>query len=361
MTIARILLTGDILRPTPGDPERSESVRRIRWFEDLLTPPLALVTDVPVQRLACDGPHLDFRAVYADCGTTPSIGAWAQLYAADLPPRLCDRLAALCRDALVVGVEMAPSVVRALGGAGVPVIDCAVDPHRFLSDIPLAWRSTDAGVRRALEPFGVSRFDVQHQAARIKAKARWMFEVAVPEGATLVLDQVPGDSAMIDPQRGRMVGWADYLPQVMEIRARGPVLWRSHPQHPHDGPLSGILGEACRTTANFYHLLAHDHLTGVAAISSGGVVEARAFGKIGTHLLDRLAGIRLPAWRSPVPVIGHWLSPHFWSAVLAPLLETRPGVPILPVEKNVLRRTINCDWEFSWIDQLVVVKGPVKE
>ena len=349
----RILLTGDFLRPLEEDPTQSESVRRIRWFEDLLEPPLAVVTDLPVQRLAC-GSDLRLADLYADAGLTPSLDAWAELFVGPLEGRLANRILDLCREAIVISIELPPSVAALLRSADIPLIDAAVDAHRFLYDIPLAWRSTIANVREAIEAFRVSSFEIRRRAGQIKAKARWLAPIDLPPRATLLLDQVQSDAAMIDPVQRRRVTWNDFRDALERLQRCGPVVWRPHPGNPHTAAISEQLGEAARSNANIYQLLSHDHLTRVAAISSGGVVEARAFGKDGIHFMDRYAGITLDGWRDAAPVVGHWLSPHFWSAVLAPLIDTRRHVPTLTVEKDFFRRTVNCDWGFGWIDQIVI-------
>lgn len=351
--VNRILLTGDFLRPLEADPCQSESVRRIRWFEDLLSPALSLVTDLPIDRLACDG-ELQLHSLYEDANLALSMDAWAQLYAGPITGPLASRIVDLCRDAIVISIELPPSVAVVLHNANIPVIDASVDPHRFLYDIPLAWRSTLASVRDTFESFRVSSFEVRRRAGQIKAKTRWLPPIDVPGGATLVLDQVSTDAAMIDPARRRRVGWNDFLGELDRLKCFGPILWRPHPNNAGASAISHLLGDALQSNANIYQLLSHDHLVRVAAISSGGVLEGRAFGKEGMQFLDRFAGIPLDHWRDPVPVVGHWLSPHFWSAVLAPLVDTRRHVPTMPVEKDFLRRSINWDWGFGWIDQVVI-------
>jgi hypothetical protein len=351
--VNRILLTGDFLRPLEADPCQSESLRRIRWFEDLLGPPLSLVTDLPIDRLACEG-KLQLRSLYEDAGLAPSLDAWAQLFAGPIAGRLADRIVDLCRDAIVVSIELPPSIAALLQAAGIPLIDAAVDPHRFLYDIPLAWRSTIPRVREAIEPFRVNWFEIRRRAAQIKAKSRWLAPIEVAAGSTLVLDQVPSDSAMIDTVSGRRVSWPDYLEQLQRLKKCGPMIWRPHPANEQPPGLAEVLGDAAQSNANIYQLLSHDHLVRVAAISSGGVIEARVFGKEGILFMDRYAGIRLDGWRDAIPVVGHWLSPHFWSRALLPLVDTRQQVPVLPVEKDFLRRTVNYDWGFGWIDQVVV-------
>ena len=351
----RILLTGDFLRPLAEDPCQSESLRRIRWFEDLLGPPLSSVTDLPVQRLACEG-ELQLRTLYEDVGLSPSLDAWAQLFAGPIEGRLANRIIDLCRDAIVISIELPPSVAQLLRAADIPLIDAAVDAHRFLYDIPLAWRSTITEVREALESFRVSSFEIRRRAAQIKAKSRWIYPIEVPERATLVLDQVASDSAMIDPRRRRRVGWSDFQAELGRLKAFGPIIWRPHPNNfdANSPAIAELLGDAQQSGANIYHLLAHDNLARVVAISSGGVIEARAFGKEGIHLMDRWAGIGLDGWDHAAPVVGDWLSPHFWSAVLEPLIDTRVDVPVIPAEKDFLRRATNWDWGFGWIDQIVV-------
>lgn len=353
MGVSRILLTGDLLRPLESAPSESESVRRIRWFEDLLALPLATATGLPVERLACEG-ALTLEALYGDCGLAPSLDTWAELYAGPVHDRLRDRLVEICRDALVVSIELPPSLGKALHEAGIPLIDASVDAHRFLTDIPLAWRSPLAAVRRALLRFGVGDYEIKRRAHQVKAKTRWLGGIDVPPCATLVLDQIPSDSAMIDIRARRRVGWSDYRDHLAQLADRGPMLWRPHPGSPPGRSAADVMPGLRETYANFYQLLSDDRLARVVAISSGGVVEARAFGKEGVHFLDRRAGIAVEGWTTPVPVVGDWLSPHFWSAVLASIVPTNPGVPVVPAEKDFLRRSVNCDWGFGWIDQIVV-------
>ncbi|NOT24473.1 MAG: hypothetical protein HOP16_00100 [Acidobacteria bacterium] len=352
MAISRILITGNVLRPQPAAPAVSESVARICWLQDLLSPPLSEVTNLPIERLACDR-ALSFGALYRDAGLEPSLDAWAELYAGELPPSMEQRLLDACQDALVISLEMPPSMARLLARAGIPVLDAIVDPLRFLVDIPLGWRSPHAGLREALIPFGVTPYEVKHRVAQIKAKMRWLPAPVLPEGATLVLDQLPSDAAMIDPRRRRRVAWSDYVEHVRELQREGPVVWRPHPYNADTSALGELLGSDTVRHENFYSLLTQDALVRVAAVSSGGVIEARAFGKEGLHFMDRFEGVGVPGWAAPIPVVGHWLSPHFFSAVLSDVIETRADVATLPVERDVFRRANNTDWEFGWIDQIV--------
>src|SRR4029078_13643298 len=101
----RILLTGDFLRPLEADPRESESLRRIRWFEDLLAPPLALVPDLPVRRPACEGQR-QLASLYADAGLTPSLEAWAQLFAGPIEGRLGSRIFDFFLDAIQIISEL---------------------------------------------------------------------------------------------------------------------------------------------------------------------------------------------------------------------------------------------------------------
>jgi hypothetical protein len=349
--IDRIVITGDILRLFAAPEARSESLRRIRWFEDLLTIPLSEVVDLPVERLAAEG-GMGPQSLYDDAGAPPSHDAWARLYAGVLPAALRERLVGRCRNALVISIELPPSLYSAFCDAGIPVLDAVVDPHRFLTDIPLAWRTTVPEIRPRLAEFRMTPLEVRRRAAQIRAKTRWLPPVDVPAGATLLLDQTATDAALIDPVRRRSVTWDDYRDQLVALKRQGPILWRAHPFYPPSPVIAEVLTEAVTTTANIYHLLSHDHLTRVAAISSGGVVEARAFGKHGIHFMDRNAGITAPGWSCPIPVISDWLSPHFWSRVLAPIADTRPDAPAFVPEKDFLRRSINCDWGFGWIDRV---------
>lgn len=351
--IDRLVIMGDVLRPDTADASRSEATTRTAWLRDLLAPVISQVTDLPVAALTADAPPLEFGQAYRDHDIEPSVDTWASLYAGDLGPALSRRLLDACREALVIGIELPPAIARLFARHGIPAIECTVHPLRFLRDIPLAWRSTVPAIGAAIEPFGVSEFEVARAVAQIRAKARWLGGAALEPGTTLILDQLPTDAAMIDPHHGRRVTWADHLEYVATLRDAGPVLWRPHPYSRDASLLMDVLGPARMTSENFYALLTREGLATVTAISSGGVVEARAFGKRGVHLLDRDAALERDGWTASIPVIGHWLSPHFWSAVLAPAIVTAPAVPIVAPERDTFRRANNTDWDFGWIDQIV--------
>ena len=196
----------------------------------------------------------------SDAGCTPSLDAWAQLFAGPIEGRLACRIVDLFHDAIVIGIELPPSVVEVLQSADVPVIDATVDAHRFLYDIPLTWRSTVGNVREAIEAFRVTSFEIRRRAAQVKAKARWLSPIDVPPKSTLVLDQVPTDSAMIDPVRRRRVCWNDYGDALERLKRCGPIVWRPHPSNPQSDAISELLGEATQLQANIYQLLSHDHV-----------------------------------------------------------------------------------------------------
>jgi hypothetical protein len=355
MTIARVAILGDVLRPHPAAAARSEAVTRTRWLHDLLSPPLSRATGLPIGCVTADGAPLSYARLYEAAGLEPSADAWASLYASELlPDALSDQILEACRDALVIGMELPPSIRGILARAGVPALDCFVHPWRFLLDIPLAWRSTIETVGDALTACAVDPFDVERHAAAIRAKMRWLGTPPLAPGTTLVLDQLPDDAAMIDPRRGRRAGWSDYHETLRNLQAAGPVIWRPHPYAGHQSALAEYFGAESMTDANFYALLCSDGLETVVAISSGGVVEARAFGKRGVQLLDRDSDRDRAGWTPPVPVLGQWLSPHFWSAVLESVIPTVRDVPIVIPEPHAFRRANNTDWDYGWIDQVVV-------
>jgi hypothetical protein len=270
----------------------------------------------------------------------------------------------------VIGVELPDVLHGVLSRRGIPLLDLVSHPIRFMDDILLGFRTNDAEVHAALLRH---RYDLDRAvpfANLHRAKAAWMPPLDLPGGAALITGQVATDKAVICRRTGRHLSLRDFIDRIFGICEEHPaVLFKPHPYQGPDCPSRRVI-ESFKSirlvTENFYYLMGQEPITDVYAISSGTVAEAPYFGKRGHAFAEPLYlfGDRPPADGGVgecVPLLDDLLSPAFWAEALRPLAATRDGTPEgPPARPSRLRRSLNADWDYAFMDATVVPALPRK-
>jgi len=175
----------------------------------------------------------------------------------------------------------------------------------------------------------------------------------------LIILQTSFDKAVI--QGHRYTTLAEHMSAV-EAVAEGydNVLIKEHPLEPQPNirdRISMAMPNAQVTKENFYRLVSHQNLKGVAALSSSCVLEARYFGKNGHYIL--------PGFDSKTLLVGsegHYIDdilicPDFWRDILAPSqcpTTAKDGLR-LPPKQNRFRQQLRSAWGFNQIDTDIIV------
>jgi hypothetical protein len=364
-TPSRIVIAADVLRPLSASPGESATRANTRWLHALLDWPLARACGLPVHAVEW-GNGFDTECFYRSMGMAPGLDAWARLhYATTLSQQAEAMVAEAFADAIVIGVELAPCIVASLTRAGVPVIDTIGTPLRFLDDVLNAWRTNRADVHARLVGHRFDDAVAWRQAGLIRAKAAWLPRLDVPQGAALLVGQVGSDKALIHHGEGRLLGFDDYVEALFALAERHrTVFYKAHPYEDGSGRSAAVIERFRsfrRVCDNVYRLMSEPGLEAVYAISSGCVSEARYFRKPGehfyrpTHEVDD-DGRDAYGFFDAVPVDQAWLEPAFWRDLLAPLVEVLPGLEPVPANRpHRIRRSLNADWGFLAIDQVVAV------
>jgi hypothetical protein len=370
--IQRVIFTGDILRPFPDFKGGWESAtyKNIRWIRKLLGWQIERATGLPQSNVVWEPGGFDAPRVYDALDLPINYESWASLfYAEDLSERVEDLLAEPFEGSIVIGVELPDFLQCVLARRGIPFIDTVGHPVRFMDDILFGMRTNHGTAHQALLDV---RFDVDRcvpYANLHRAKAAWMPSLDLPDGTALITGQVSTDKAVICRKTGRHLSLKDYIDRLFEICENHPlVLFKPHPYQGPDCPSRRVIGSfrSIRVvTDNFYYLMGQDAITDVYAISSGTVHEAPFFGKRGHAFAGPLYtfGERPPeSGRAGeiVPVQDEFLSPRFWSRALRGVVSTEDQVPEGPSPRSSrLRRSLNADWDYGFIDAMVVPSGKV--
>lgn len=364
----RIVFTGDFLRMgakggAEGRALRPTQHENIRWLAQLLGAPLGLACALPREVVHWDpdwvsGARIEtatVRAIYEALWLPPRIESWARLFAAEtLPPAVEALLVPLFAQSLVVGFELPPWLTRFLDRQGLVYVDCAISPIRFMDDLLIELSSNHPALAAAARPHAVPEALIRLQAGMVSAHAAIGLADPPRPGTLLLLLQTSHDKVVI--HEGRFTSLPEHLERLQQVAAGyAQVLIREHPLQAQprlrDELLARLPG-ARLTGENFYRLLGHPNLAGVAALSSSGVAEAAWFGKAGHYLLP---GYRPGAMAPSLPAItlgDAILGPDFWRDLLAAL-----GLPVtahdglrLPVKPNRLRLQLRAAWGYNRID-----------
>lgn len=365
VSVKRIVITGDVLRPDINKPGTPAASANAKWLYQILAWPLQQVCSLPISCVTWNS-GFDTEMFYKLQGLSPNTESWAKIhYLQTLGKEIDPLIEAAFGDALVIGCETPPCIATALIRLGIPLIDTIGHPIRFLDDLLNAWRSNHQGIAKELSKFRYELNFAKAHAGLIRAKMAWLPELQTPEETALVIGQVGSDKALIHQEEGRLLGFHDFLDPLFEISERHPkVLYKAHPYEDRYGHSANIIRRFKsfeKVNANFYWLISQENISDVYAISSGTVTEAKYFEKKGTYFykspydFDNPAGDTISALSMPVPVEHAWLWPSFWHSILLPITQGLKPLSVVepPYRANRIRRSINADWGFGAIDSVV--------
>ena len=260
---------------------------------------------------------------------------------------------------LVVGFELAPSMVEYCAGRGLAAIDLTFHPVRFLDDLVLAARAVparlDAAIRQIELDFSALSL-VPATRRPDREKARRQFNALVPpsraEPSEIFFVQTRFDRSKFDG-RG---GFVDEIALIEESGIR-PAFYKKHPVEPRteiEFLLRRMGARPLDGTVDAYTVLcALSDRVAVSAISSSILAEARTIGVAEVRALFgypwRMRGLEhlaTPFARDDpfeyVAVDRRLLTDGFWSAIVEgrdPPANAPPGL-----DRDRLRSA----WENPW-------------
>ncbi|MDP2875637.1 MAG: hypothetical protein Q8O00_05585 [Holophaga sp.] len=231
-------------------------------------------------------------------------------------------------DTFLVAYELSEPTRQILERIGIPFLDVWLHPVRYTDDLLFGFYASDRSVHQELASFNVDPDLFFLYADRIKVETALcdLLPALRPDSAFFA-GQTPTDKALLQGKR---------MLSVLDYKAEFAALCRSHPQvyfskHPHvrslDDEILHFLSEfgnveVCSHPA--YLLLSSDRIKRVMTVSSSVGVEARYFGKPTTILFKPVInlGDRYEN-REYISVFHEFLSPHFWSQILRPVMSTQ--------------------------------------
>lgn len=352
----RILITSDFL----ATHERSQAWNRT-WVSLLLARPMSMASGVVVEafdplrrspafergvffplaglRIDPDLPHVDFDF-------------------RDISDSALEYLAShLDSNTLVVGYELSAPTRGILTRLGVTYIDMWLHPVRFMDDVLFAFSSNNPEIHAALASFGLDEYAFFQAADLIRAhvgRRTWLHPLRIAENSALFVGQQMSDKSVM--HQGRMLNLLDFKDRFEDFRKTYRCVYYSrHPRFMRGDRevLRYVRSRPFARAVRYptYYMLSDQRIEKVASISSSVVHEAKYFGK------------QAEWWfRPPIPIGGNypeyvgvfleWVGPHFWSAVLRPLMDTKPCARTVYLEpRNKVRDMMDSYWGYAHIDR----------
>lgn len=363
----KILFTGDFLRPAAGT-FRPTQHENIRWLAHLLDVPVRMATGLASDIVVWDDrwknqalfDKATIESIYNAFWLEPGIESWPQVYSAQtLPGPVEALLTRIFRGSFVIGFEMPPMLVHFLHRQGIAYVDCALSPVRFMNDLLFGLSASGSDMLRAMQPHGVPRGLQELEAGIVSAHVAKLYPDPPLPNSLLVVMQTSYDKALIEGRR--FVDLLDHLEELKTLAMQySNTLIKHHPiepQHEICNTLLRCLPNASLTEENFYRLVAHPNVDGVAALSSSCVHEAGYFGKR-QHILMAGVDFETSAVGSDVLDIGDAIMmPDFWRDVLAAanLDVTEKDGLSLPSKPNRFRLQHRTAWGYNQIDTDIAV------
>jgi hypothetical protein len=358
----RIVFTGDFLRLSDGG-LRPTQHENIQWLYQLLQVPLSMATGLPTSIVHWDNNWVNqscvdrgtVEAIYRMFGETPNIRAWPKVFAAqELPASVENMFVTLFAESFVIGFELPPYLVTFFERHGIGFVDCSLSPVRFMDDILFDVSSNVAAITKLLPKHAVKEDLIRLQAGIVSSNIAKMNPRPPRPNTLLLILQTVYDKVVIE--NGKFTTVLDYLDTLTAV-AEGydHILIKEHPLEKQPDTrdyLLATLRNAEVTTYNFYRLVAHPNLKGVAALSSSCVLEAGYFGKSGHYLLPGFTPETFTVGAKGYHVDDIVICPDFWRDILAssPCPTTSKDGIRLQSKPNRFRQQLRSAWSYNQID-----------
>lgn len=354
----RLVFTSDLLKIDDRNADLFPNPQRINieWLRRLLEPVLRDLSDsIEVQTVFGDEGGADairFK-IFNRLGLPLESASWAALYDGRAhTATVVDILGTTFRDNdLLIGFESPPYLLDFCQTRGISYIDFCIHPVRFLPDYMFALRTNVPIWYTKLERVRLPD-DIIRDFARISAaRTARVFRKPLPDGPlALFLGQIEIDASLITD--GRVAGLEDVRDALRALATtHAHVFYKAHPHLKEQSAVKNMIKEirGCDwIDVNLYDALARPEICTVGSLSSGGVIEARYFGREGRWLLKRLNFCDPEGLKPPDiyhPVYAHPFDRDFWRYLLNDEIDVNAFTPLYPRAcDGAFKFTLNQKW-----------------
>lgn len=311
------------------------------WFPSLFEYTLKTVSKLPVYKvlpsnfisinLESNTIPFDYVKFFKFYGIVYNKNSWGDLYYKnEYNAEAYDYIKSLFEDSLVISYEMDSCILNILDNLEIPYIDMYISPVRFLEDQLFSITSNFVSIYNKLLNYKLDENIVYMQANYLKTFYLMRDGKYIQENpAVLFLGQTQFDKSLINPETGEIYSILNHKDEFENsIKGFSRILYKRHPKASGDTPVLEYLktlGDVTIIDENFYSLISRPDIKKVIAISSGGLIEAKYFGKDTQFLLHESVNIQYENnfdKNKYINIYEHFFAFNFWSDILSTLIET---------------------------------------
>jgi hypothetical protein len=373
--IKKIILTGQVLRPN------YEGV--IDWFYGIFLYYIKRTTDLPIYVLEpkgyknlCNNDYIyfDVNKFYSFYGYNnydnleiPEKNAiWAKIfYNKEFNREAYEYINSVFKDSLVIVHEIEQSMAKILDYYGITYIDVNTDPIRFLDDQFFAFKSNSEAIYSNILKYKVNEELLYQYASYITVTNRSKGIEETDQNIILFLGQTDCDKSLIDDKTGEIYSILNHKEEFRNaIKNFDKIFYKRHPMVQNDSQVIEYIksiGDVEIVEDNFYKLMSRRDIKKVVAISSGGCIEAKYFGKQTQILLKNSIELNYENdlnTEKYISVYQDFFTLDFWSKILEPAVITKKFdiKNDFSIQKNKLRnsRGAKCYWGYEDFEQEIV-------
>ena len=367
MNIEKIIITGDILRPSDNGNSNDQKIN-IEWLYHLLRFPLSLSNSLNIDVLKWENQPkvFDSKKFYKlnDHESLPK--DWIELYhSSNFSKASLKYMKKYFSNSLVIGFELPEILMNMFDELNITYIDLIIHPIRYMDDVFFGIRTNHPSIfqkvkQHQLHSQTFSIYAGVHNATVSRMPKKRRFE----KNSALFTGQVEIDKSLI--KNGKIISILDYKEEFSNIAKRyKKVYFKKHPYAKGNNKVDAFLQTFKNIEfidENFYYLLGQEEIEAVYSISSSTVLEAKFWGKESNYLYrnpfnllhDDDCNFNSTAY---IPVYEKFLLPSFWSDILSHVIETSSIPHIeLPVKPNRLRNSLQNYWGYNFLDIDILLK-----
>lgn len=234
-------------------------------------------------------------------------------------------------DSLVISYEMDSCILNILNELNIPYIDMYISPIRFLDDQLFSMTSNMKEIYGKLLHYKLEDEVIYFQANYLKTFYLMRDGKYIQDVPTvLFLGQTQYDKSLIDERTGKIYSILNHKKEFEDsIRGFNRILYKRHPKASGDEPVLEYLQTLADVTIvdeNFYSLISRPDIKKVIAISSGGLIEAKYFGKDTQFLLHESVNLQYGEEFDKdkyINIYEHFFAMNFWADILSIITQTK--------------------------------------
>ncbi len=365
MNINKIIITGDILRPSDDGSGNNQKIN-IDWLYHLLKNPLSQSTSLEIEILNWEENGFDGKKFFAFYDRQSMPEDWIALYHSDdVSDEALQYMQIFFRDSLVIGFELPELFINIFNQLNIPFIDIILHPIRYLDDIFFGIRTNNISIFQKVKKF---QLDTQmysiYAGIHHASVSRMPKKIHLDKGSALFAGQTEVDKSLI---RGdKVLSLLDFKEEFKEISQRyTKIYYKKHPYAKGNSSVDAFLNTFENVEfldENFYYLLGQDEIEAVYSISSSTVLEAKYWGKESHYLYKNPFNLLASSQElfdntAYISIYEKIILPYFWSEILSGVIKTNKMAPInLPSKPNRLRNTLQNYWGYNFLDNDILIR-----